>query len=85
MKSHELIEDVLDVLTEVGNGTTDEDLREALNKLLKFRDTHLQEAIKVYEIAQELVEVFDDSEKYPWVDSEGLGDYYATKFKEVMK
>lgn len=33
-----LIEDVLDILFEVGNGTTEEDLVEAAEKLLKFRD-----------------------------------------------
>lgn len=34
----EILEDVLDVLVEVGNGTTDEQLQEACDKLFKFRD-----------------------------------------------
>ena len=33
-----LIEDVLDTLIEVGNGTTDEMLHEAANKLFRVRD-----------------------------------------------
>jgi hypothetical protein len=37
-----LYEDVLDVLTEVGNGTTDDMLHEALNKLFRIRDEYLR-------------------------------------------
>jgi len=33
-----IIEDVLDTLIEVGNGTTQEHLKEACTKLFKFRD-----------------------------------------------
>ncbi|MDP1713083.1 MAG: hypothetical protein Q8K86_11585 [Candidatus Nanopelagicaceae bacterium] len=33
-----ILEDVLDVLTEVGNGTTDKELHQALVELFKFRD-----------------------------------------------
>ena len=33
-----ILEDVLDVLVEVGNGVTDEMLHEAADKLFKFRD-----------------------------------------------
>ena len=37
-KVGELIEDVLDTLTEVGNGVTDEQLHKAADKLFKARD-----------------------------------------------
>lgn len=40
-EAHKIIEDVLDVLVEVGNGTTDEQLREACDKLFKFKDEFL--------------------------------------------
>jgi hypothetical protein len=33
-----ILEDVLDTLVEVGNGTTEEHLKEACDKLFKFRD-----------------------------------------------
>lgn len=33
-----LLEDVIDTLIEVGNGTTEDHLNEALHKLLRFRD-----------------------------------------------
>jgi hypothetical protein len=33
-----LLEDVLDVLCEVGNGVTDDKLHEAADKLFRFRD-----------------------------------------------
>ena len=35
-----LLEDVLDTLVEVGNGTSDEDLRLACKKLFLFRDAY---------------------------------------------
>lgn len=38
----EIIEDVLDTLIEVGNGTTDEELHRACDKLFKFRDEYLE-------------------------------------------
>lgn len=40
-EAQELLEDVLDCLTEVGNGTTDEELWIAKAKLFKFRDEFL--------------------------------------------
>lgn len=41
-----IIEDVLDTLIEVGNGVTDEELHYAADKLFKFRDAWLNQAIK---------------------------------------
>jgi hypothetical protein len=37
-KAREVLEDVIDTLIEVGNGTTDQDLHEAADKLIAFRD-----------------------------------------------
>lgn len=41
-EASKLLEDVLDILVEVGNGTTDEMLKEAANKLFKFRDGYFK-------------------------------------------
>lgn len=37
-EAREILEDVLDTLVEVGNGTTDDDLKEAADHLFRFRD-----------------------------------------------
>lgn len=41
--AHELIEEVLDTLIEVGNGTTDEMLHEAADKLFVVRDCFINQ------------------------------------------
>lgn len=40
-----LLEDVLDTLVEVGNGTSDEDLRLACKKLFLFRDAYFNKEV----------------------------------------
>jgi hypothetical protein len=40
-----ILEDVIDTLIEVGNGTTDEQLHEAADKLLNFRDNWLHKVL----------------------------------------
>jgi len=40
-----ILEDVIDTLIEVGNGTTDEQLHEAADKLLNFRDNWFNEVL----------------------------------------
>lgn len=38
LEATRLLEDVLDVLLEVGNGVTDQQVHEAADKLFRFRD-----------------------------------------------
>lgn len=48
-----ILEEVIDTLTEVGNGVTEQALHEAADKLLDFRDNHY-EGLKKLKKIQEL-------------------------------
>jgi len=54
-EAKEILEDVLDTLVEVGNGTTDEMLHDAANKLFRFRDEYFNEVNRRNENASKKV------------------------------
>lgn len=52
-EAREILEDVLDTLTEVGNGATDEDLWGARGDLFRFRDEWFKDACVALQQADE--------------------------------
>jgi hypothetical protein len=48
-----ILENIIDTLIEVGNGVTDEDLHEAADQLLKFRDEWFNNTIEKEEVIRD--------------------------------
>lgn len=55
-----LLEDVLDTLVEVGNGTTDEMLHEAADKLFRFRDEWFKKQNEAHSTTRKVIVAAED-------------------------